>query len=432
MLSSVVIIIFCGIVLKRLFERVKFPGLLGLILGGIIIGPYFCNLLDSGFMEFSTEIRLLALIIILLRAGLGLNIEVLKRIGLVALKLSILPCLLEGSTVFLVAFYLFDYPLIEAGMLAFIIAAVSPALIVPSMLELRDKGLGMNKNIPVLVLAGASLDNAVAITVFSIFSAMAAGTSHAIFWDIGLIPLRIIGGIILGIFIGFVLLYIYKIVSLNKTEELSLLVIGSIIASILGDLASLAGMLSIMAIGVLVSERESSRRISIFRGNMNEIWLVAELFLFVLIGAAVNVPVVWVSLGPGLLVIACGLLARTAGVLLATAGTNLSWREKLFCAIAFLPKATVQAAIGGLPLAMGMPGGETILAIAVLSILVTTPLGAVGIKIAAPRILVETGKTDADGEKGGSGGYKKLNIFKKERGKITARKIMTADVKVMF
>lgn len=432
MLFSIVIIIACGIAFKRLFEVIKIPGLLGLILGGILLGPYGGNLLDPGFMEFSTEIRLLALIIILLRAGLGLNLEVLRRIGMTALKMSLLPCLLEGFTVFLLAFCLFGFPLTEAGILAFIIAAVSPALIVPSMLELRDKGLGMRKNIPLLVLAGASLDNAIAITVFSIFWGMAVSSPHSIFLDIGLIPLKIIGGVVLGILIGLLLLHIYKRARLNKTEELSFLVSGSIIACKLGELASLAGMLSIMAIGVLVSEKGSHHRASIFSSNMNEIWLVAELFLFILIGAAVNIQVVWNSLGPGLLVVTYGLLARIAGVLLATARTNLSLREKLFCAVAFLPKATVQAAIGGLPLAMEMPRGEIILAIAVLSILVTTPLGAVGIRMAAPKLLAEPREIPAAGEEGVTDKSKKLILLGKEGKRMLAKEIMTANVKVIF
>lgn len=430
MLFSIVIIITCGIVLKRLFEMIKIPGLLGLILGGILLGPFVYNLLDPGFMEFSTEIRLLALIIILLRAGLGLNMEVLRNIGMAALKMSLLPCLLEGAAVFLLAFYLFGFPPLEAGMLAFIIAAVSPALIVPFMLELHDKGLGVKKNIPVLVLAGASVDNAVAITIFSIFLGMSAGAPNSIFLDIGLMPLKIIGGIALGVGMGFLLLYIYKRARLNQTEELSFLVCSSIAAIKLGELASLAGLLSIMAIGVFLSEK-ASRRASIFSNSMKEIWLVAELFMFVLIGAAVNIPVVLNSLGQGLLIVACGLLARTAGVMLATAGTNLSVPERLFCAVAFVPKATVQAAVGGLPLAMGMPRGEIILAIAVISILVTTPLGAIGIRSAASRFLAEPAEISLTGKEGAPAKRSNLKMLRKEGKRMLAKEIMTSNVKVI-
>lgn len=387
MLKSITLIVGSGIVIKELFKTVKIPPLLGLIAAGLLLGPYAGNFLDTDFLKFSPEIRLLALIIILLRAGLGLNLDILKRIGLAVLKISLLPCLLEAATIFIVSFYLLGFSFIEAGMLSFIVAAVSPALIVPAMLDLREQGFGMNKGIPVIVLAGASVDNILAVTLFSIFSAMAVSAQKVIAFDLALIPVKIAGGICVGLIFGFIRVKIFTKLSVQKTEEVAILICVAILAVLMGEAVSFAGLLAVMAIGFILVEKGGGKRPALYNGSIQGIWLIAELFLFILIGTEIDITAISGSIAPGLLIVIFGLAARTAGVFIATIGSKLSPPERLFCAISFLPKATVQAALGGLPLAMGMPQGEVILAIAVLAIIITTPIGAWGIKLGASRFL---------------------------------------------
>ncbi|MEW5784519.1 MAG: cation:proton antiporter [Bacillota bacterium] len=386
MLKSIVLIVACGVVIKQLLKALRIPPLLGLIAGGLLLGPYVGNILDADFLKFSPEIRLLALVMILLRAGLGLNFNILKRIVFSVLKISLLPCLLEAATVFMISFYWIGLNLVEAGMLSFIIAAVSPALIVPSMLDLREQGIGMNKGIPLIILAGASVDNVLAVTLFSVFSAMAVSARHLIVLDLVLIPVKIAGGILLGLLIGLLLIKVFTKFSLQKTDEIALVICGAIFAVLIGEAVSLAGLLAVMAIGFVLAEK-SRHRSALFNGSMLQIWLIAELFLFILIGTEINIAAMLGSIGPGLIIVVSGLTARTAGVFLATAGSALTVPERLFCAISFWPKATVQAALGGLPLALGMPHGEAALAIAVLAIIITTPIGAWGIKLGAARLL---------------------------------------------
>lgn len=388
MLLSLSIMILLGILASRLFQKLNLPGLLGLILLGILLGPYTTGILDDSLLSISADIRLIALIIILLRAGLGLNLEILRRVGFTALKMSAIPCLLEGFAVTFAAHYLLGIPFLQAGMLGFIIAAVSPAVIVPSMLELRDKGLGMGSGVPIIVLAGASVDDVFAITLFSVFLGMGTGSGEASLLQVGMIPVEIVGSIILGYMVGLGLAKFYEYFSqrINETEELMVLTAAAIAVKLLGDFLNLAGLLSVMTIGfVLLAKRENTAYL--MEGMLNKVWLVAQIFLFILIGSAVNIQVAWEAGLMGLLIIAVGLTFRSLGVFISTAGSRLNSKERLFCILSYLPKATVQAAIGGIPLAAGVPSGEVILAVAVLSILITAPLGAVAIKLSAPILL---------------------------------------------
>jgi solute carrier family 9B (sodium/hydrogen exchanger), member 1/2 len=388
LLFSLMLIFFLGIAAKKLFERMRLPGLVGLVLVGTLTGPYVWNLLQPGLLALSTEIRLLALIIILLRAGLGLDRNVLQRIGPAALKMSAIPGLFEGLAVMALSVPLLGFTWVQGGLLGFIIAAVSPAVVVPSMLDLRDCGLGMDKHVPILILAGASLDDVFAITVFSAFLGMADGGAAAASPLTGFlfIPVEIIGGILLGLAAGYLLLLFFNRFSLNRVEQTLLLIGTGIVLTLTGQALSLAGLLAVMSLGFMVLEKGNSHA-SQLEYSLNHLWLVAQLFLFILIGAAVNIQVAWQAGLAGLLIIAVGLAARSLGVLVATMKSGLSWNERKFCAIAYIPKATVQAAIGGIPLALGIPGGELMLAVAVLSIIITAPLGAVAIKALAPRLL---------------------------------------------
>jgi solute carrier family 9B (sodium/hydrogen exchanger), member 1/2 len=388
MLTSLVIIFFLGMLGKKLFERARLPGLVGLVLVGVLAGPYALNILEPNLLVLSTEIRLLALIIILLRAGLGLDRRILKQIGPAAVKMSVIPGLFEGIAIMVLSHLLLGFTWAQGGVLGFIIAAVSPAVVVPSMLELRDCGLGMDKNVPILILAGASIDDVFAITMFSAFlgiaGGFAAGSSQLAAF--ALVPVEIMGGILLGLSAGYILTLLFNRVSLNRVEQLLMMTGTGIVVTLIGQAASLAGLLAVMSLGFIMLER-GNEHASQLENNLNHLWLVAQLFLFVLIGAAVNIQVAWQAGGIGIILIACGLVARALGVFLATWRSGLTWNERKFCAIAYIPKATVQAAIGGIPLALGIPGGDSMLAIAVLSIIITAPIGAIAIKRLAPRLL---------------------------------------------
>ncbi len=394
MLYSLVIMLLLGTAASRFFQMFKLPGLLGLVILGIAIGPYTTGLLDESMLLISADVRLLALIVILLRAGLGLNMDILRRVGVTALKMSAIPCLLEGFAVTLAAHYLLGLPFIEAGMLGFIVAAVSPAVIVPSMLELRDRGLGMRKGVPIIVLAGASVDDVFAITLFSVFLGMGIdGGGGASLLQVGLIPVEIGGSILLGYMAGVLLAKFYDYAGgrLGQMEELVVLMGVAIAIKLLGNYIHVAGLLAVMTIGfVLLAKRENTAYG--LEAKLNKVWAVAQIFLFVLIGSAVNIQVAWEAGLMGLLLIAVGLSCRSIGVVIATLGSELNYKERLFCVLSYLPKATVQAAIGGIPLAAGVASGEIILAIAVLSILVTAPIGAIAIKLSAPVLLEHPGE----------------------------------------
>lgn len=387
MLVSIIVILFAGLAAKKLFEHMKLPGLVGLVFAGILAGPSALNLLEPEFLALSTQIRLLALIIILLRAGLGLDRQTLRRIGAAAVKMSVIPGLFEGLAVMFLAKGLFGFSWVQGGLLGFILAAVSPAVVVPSMLELKDRGLGVDKDVPTLILAGAAADDVLAITVFSVFLGLATGgTTGSFVIAFAMIPVEIVGGIVLGLAAGLVLVRLFDSVQLQRTEELAVITGAGIVVTLAGQALSLAGLLAVMSMGFLLLEKgkEHAARLE---DSLNKLWLLAQLFLFVLIGASVNVRLVWQAGTLGFIAIAGGLFFRSLGVFAATWRSGLSRKERLFCAVAYLPKATVQAAIGGLPLAAGVAGGEIMLAIAVLSIVTTAPLGALAIKKLAPCLL---------------------------------------------
>lgn len=389
MLESIVLILFLGILFSKAFQKVRLPGLLGMILVGILIGPYGFNLLDKeSILKSSSNIRMLALIIILLRAGLGLDKEILKKVGKPAVKMSAIPCLCEGFTIMFVASKLVGLPILEAGMLGFIIAAVSPAVVVPSMLHLREKRLGIKKGVPVIILSGASIDDVFAIAIFTAFLGMSKGSGKSIISQISQIPIQIVGGIVLGVLAGYI---IYKVFSMKKLklsspEQLAILFSAALAIVILGEKIHIAGLLAVMTMGFILLEKDKDTAEKL-EEKLNKVWFFAQIFLFVLIGAEVNTQVALKAGLVGIVIIIAGLIGRSIGVIIALRGSNLNIKERIFCAIAYMPKATVQAAIGGIPLASGIPSGAYILAVAVLAIIITAPLGVVGIKISAPKLL---------------------------------------------
>lgn len=390
MALSLAVIIILGLSFNKAFEKVKLPGLLGMLILGILIGPYGFNIISHEVLVISADLRKIALIIILLRAGLGLNKETLNKVGVPAIKMSCIPGIFEGLTIMFVGSYFLGISLVEAGILGFIIAAVSPAVIVPQMLDLINIKVGEDKGIPTLILAGASVDDVFAITLFTTFLGLYGGSNINIFRQLLNIPISIALGVVAGVLVGLFLVFFFKKYHTRDTKKVLIILGAAIILNSIEEFLEgfipIASLLGVMAIGFILLEKhpDVANRVG---SKFNKIWVFAQLLLFVLVGAEVNIYVAIDSGLIGLVIISIGLIARSIGVLISVAGTNLNWKERFFCVISYVPKATVQAAIGAVPLSVGVASGEVILAIAVLSILVTAPLGAIGIKATSDKWL---------------------------------------------
>lgn len=402
MLFSFAVFILVAILLAKVFEKLKLPGLLGMIITGILLGEYskdyFINSLHLNFLEpffisdkilgISSDLRLWALIVILIRAGLGIDKDILKKIGKVALRMASIPCLVEGFTIMVVTHIFLGYSLPVSGCLGFIIAAVSPAVVVPAMLNLKEKNIGKEKEIPTLILAGASIDDIFAITLFSSFLSLALGKNVNIYTEILKIPMNIISGITLGGIFGLLLVKFFKSYHIRDTRKVIIFLMISIsfheIETL--NLFPMASLLGIMTMGFIILEKYPvlAKRLSL---KFNKLWVFAEIVLFVLIGAAVNIKVIFDSSLIGIAIILIGLIGRMIGVRLALMGSNLNNKEKLFCGLAYIPKATVQAAMAGIPLMMGVPHGDILLAIGVLSIIISVPIGVIGITLGQKTLL---------------------------------------------
>ncbi|GAA0063534.1 cation:proton antiporter domain-containing protein [Clostridium sp. CTA-1] len=390
MAGSLAIIILLGLIANKLFEKLNLPGLLGMLILGIIIGPHGLNWLSKDILNTSSDLRKIALIVILLRAGLGLNKYELKLVGKTALKLSCIPGIIEGLFIAIASVKLLGFSFIQGGLLGFIIAAVSPAVVVPQMLNLIDKGLGKAKGIPTLILAGASIDDVFAITIFSTFLGLYTGKNINIAIQILKIPVSIILGTLIGVLSAIIIIKIFKKYPIDNTKKiliiLSISIILTLIETLLKGKLEIASLLGVMSLGFVISDKIPSIGDKVSKG-LNEIWVFAQILLFVLVGAEVNMVIAFKSGFLGIIIIALGLIGRSIGVLISLKGSNLNIKEKLFCVIAYIPKATVQAAMGAVPLANGVATGDIILAIAVLSILTTAPLGAIAINLSGPRLL---------------------------------------------
>ncbi len=402
MILNIALIISLALLLNYLFSLIKLPGLLGMIIAGVLLGKEMFNAINPELSGFLSEFKTVALIVILIRAGLGINKETLKKVGSPAIKMSFIPGVLEGFGIVVISILILGFSFIEAGMLGFIIAAVSPAVVVPSMLELKENGYGKNKEIPTLVLAGASLDDVFAITIFGVFTGLATGASISYTKLIITVPSGIILGAVLGLIIGYLLIVFFKKYHIRDTKKTIIFIVAAIVFNELTELHSIkqiipiAGLLGVMAMGYMILEKYSklAGRLS---QKFNKVWVLAEILLFVYIGSEVDIDKISGSIiGKAFLIIICGLIIRTIGVFLSLWKSDLNNREKLFCAISYIPKATVQAAIGAVPLTLIIQGktsgisietGNTILALAVLSIIITAPIGAIGIKFLGPRLL---------------------------------------------
>lgn len=379
MLTSIALIILLGLFIGSIFTKLKLPSLVGMILTGIILGPHMLNLLDSSIIGISSELRQIALVIILTRAGLALDIKDLKKVGRPAILMCFIPATLEILGFIILGPKLLNLPILDSAILGTVIAAVSPAVIVPRMLKLMEEGYGTNKSIPQLILAGASVDDIFVIVLFTSFTSIATTGSNFSISSIIKIPISIIIGIILGILTGIVLVYLFK--KIHIRDSIKILIILSVsflfitVEDLLKGFIPISGLLAVMSLGATILKIYSklARRIS---NKYSKLWVGAEVFLFVLVGASVDIKYVMNSGIITIILILGALVFRIFGVLLSLTKTEMNFKERLFSAIGYMPKATVQAAIGALPLSMGLASGEIILTVAVLSIIITAPLGA--------------------------------------------------------
>ena len=389
MLLSVGLILLVGMSLGWLCKKLKLPSLLGMLLTGVVLGPYVLDLLDPSILNISAELRKIALIIILTRAGLGLDISGLKKIGRPAVLMCFVPASFEVLGMMLIAPKLMGMSLLEAAIMGSVLAAVSPAVVVPRMVKLMDEGYGTAKGIPQLILAGASVDDVYVIVLFSTFTGMAQGGKASVLSFVN-IPVSIILGIAIGLALGFALAFFFKKVHLRDTSKvLIILSISFLLAAAedhLSTVITFSSLIAIMFLGVGLQKKreEVANRLS---AKFSKLWVAAEVFLFVLVGATVNIGYLGNVGVKALLVIIGALAFRMLGVFVCLLGTKLSSKERLFAMMAYTPKATVQAAIGGIPLAMGLSCGETVLTVAVLAIVLTAPLGAFAIDFSYKKLL---------------------------------------------
>lgn len=380
-------ILLLGWLGSRLANRAAIPHVLGMLIAGILFGIAINQQMPQSLAAVEPFLKSFALIVILLRAGLGINRKTLKQTSLTAILLSAIPCLLEGTFLFFAFQHIFGFSYAVAGMSAFLLSAVSPAVIVPSMLNLKELGYGANKQVPTLVLAGASLDDVFAITLFGVFLRIYQGGASFGFGDLLRVPYSILMGVLLGVCFGFLIVQLFRRVKQIRATEKVIVLLGLCLVMIeLGDSIQIASFLGAMTIGYILFEKEN-RIAHEIANKLSKIWIFAEIVLFVLIGMSLNPKYLQEAGFKGLLLIISGLLARSIGVMIATMGSKLNRKERLFCVISYLPKATVQAALGSIPLSMGVADGNLILAIAVMSICVSAPLGLVLIRRFGPSLL---------------------------------------------
>lgn len=389
MLFSLTLIFLSGIVLGSIFNCLKLPQLLGMLLTGIILGPYLLNLLDPKILSISTDLRQIALIIILTRAGLNLDINDLKKVGRPAVLMCFVPATFEILGMIIFAPKFLGLGLLDSAILGTVIAAVSPAVVVPKMLKLMEDGYGTEEGIPQLIMAGASVDDVFVIVLFTSFIGLASnGTFSAL--NLIKIPTSIFFGISVGFLCAILLIYFFKKVHIRDSMKVIIILnISFLLVTFehsLTGIIGFSGLLAIMSMGTGIQEKNSilAKRLS---SKYSKLWIAAEVMLFVLVGATVNIKYALGASIPAILLIMTVMVFRMVGVFLCLLGTSLSYKERLFCMIAYCPKATVQAAIGSIPLSMGLSSGNIILTVAVLSILITAPLGAFAIDFSYKKLL---------------------------------------------
>lgn len=387
MLTSLAFIFLVGLAMGAICQKLKLPRIIGMLVTGIVLGPYVLDLLDPSILGISADLRKMALIIILLKAGLSLDLADLKKSGRSAVMMAFVPASFEIVGYIVFAPMILGVSRVEAAVMGAVLGAVSPAVVVPRMVSLMEKKYGTKKAIPQMILAGASCDDIFVIVLFTTFLSMAQGGSAHVM-DFVNIPISIVLGVLLGAVVGYALYlffetaYARKHCVRNSMKVIIVLGFSFLLIAIEGWLegkVSVSGLLAVVSMACVLKYKSTefvSKRLS---EKFGKLWLAAEVVLFVLVGAAVDIRYTLSAGLAAVLMIVVALVCRAVGVLLCVAGTQLSWKERLFCVIAYLPKATVQAAIGSVPLSVGLPCGKIILSVAVLAIIITAPIGAIGI-----------------------------------------------------
>lgn len=395
MLTSLAYIFLVGLSMAAICQKLKLPRIIGMLITGIVLGPYMLDLLDPSILSISAELRQMALIIILLKAGLSLNLSDLKKVGRPAIMMSFVPASFEILAFFIFAPYLLGVTRIEAAVMGAVLGAVSPAVVVPRMVQLIESKYGTEKSIPQMIMAGASCDDIYVIVLFSTFVSMAQGGKAQIM-DFINIPVSIILGILLGAIAGFLLssffetAYAHKHCVRNSVKIIIILGVSFLLMAIetwAEGYVSISGLLAVMSMACVLKLKSVafvSKRLS---EKLGKLWIAAEVILFVLVGAAVDIRYTMKAGLAAVGMIFIALVFRAIGVSICLIKTNLTAKERLFCVIAYMPKATVQAAIGSVPLAMGLPCGQIVLSVAVLAIIITAPLGAIGIDYSYKKLL---------------------------------------------
>lgn len=389
MLLSIALILLTGMFMGWLCKKIKLPGLLGMLFTGIILGPYVLNFIDDSILNISADLRKIALIIILTRAGLSLDIKDLKKVGRPAVLMCFVPACFEMAGMILLAPRILGISTLDAAIMGAVVAAVSPAVVVPKMIKLMEEGYGVKQGIPQLILAGASVDDVFVIVMFTAFTGLAQGEAVSLKSFVN-VPLSVITGIFVGLAAGYLLAKFFKKVHIRDTSKVMILLSVSFILVTAEDYAAdiipFASLIGVMAAGISLQKKREvvAKRLS---SKFNKLWVVSEIMLFVLVGAAVDIQyAVKAGIAPVFLIFSV-IIFRMAGVFVCLLKTKLNIKERAFCMLAYMPKATVQAAIGGLPLAMGLSCGNIVLSVAVIAILITAPLGAFCIDMTYKRFL---------------------------------------------
>ncbi len=389
MLFGIAIVMVMGLLAGEICKKLHLPSLIGMLAVGIIAGPYVLDLIDGKILEISAELRKIALIIILMRAGLSLDMSALKKNGRPAVLMCFVPACFEMLGMILLAPHFLKISRLEAAITGAVVGAVSPAVIVPKMLKLTDEGYGAKNAIPQLIMAGASVDDVFVIVVFSVFCGLEQTRKMSVL-KFAQIPVSIIFGIAAGLFCGFVSGKIFQRIHIRDTVKIILLMSLSFLFAAFedafGNVIPFSAMIAVMCMGISIQKVKPclAARLSERYGKL---WVFFEILLFVLVGACVNIKYAIKAGFSSVILIFAVLIFRMAGVLLCLIKTKLSFKERLFCMLAYLPKATVQAAIGGIPLAMGLGCGKVVLTVAVLSIIITAPLGAFLIDLSYKKLL---------------------------------------------
>ena len=395
MLTSLALIFLVGLSLASICKAIKLPRIIGMLITGIVLGPYVLDFFDSSILGISAQLRQMALVIILIKAGLSLNLKDLKKVGRPAILMAFLPAVFEIVAFVIFAPLILKVNYVEAAIMGAVLGAVSPAVVVPRMVQLMDEKYGTEKGIPQMILAGASLDDVFVIVLFTAFVGMGQGNSVKVM-DFLNIPISIVLCILFGAIIGFVLAWFFEFCFKknhhirNSIKVIIVLGFSFLLLAVetwLDGIVSVSGLLAIMSMALVLAMRSAHEVTARLQGKFGKLWLAAEVILFVLVGAAVDIRYTLEAGGWAILLIFIGLVFRCVGVWLCMLGTKLNQKERLYCIIAYLPKATVQAAIGGVPLALGLPCGNIVLSVAVLSILITAPLGAICMDLTYKKLL---------------------------------------------